>query len=149
MENFDNDSQYVYEKPVVPTCLKVVAWLFIIGGVIAVIEIIVSLMNNHININLGVLGIFIGLGLLKLRSGWRTCGLVFIWIALVVLPVCGILAIANPSGIHYKIMGQNAGSAPLPIALGVVVFVFCVALWEYKVLTRGDIREMFLGEKGK
>lgn len=149
MENLDNDSQFVNKKPVVPTCLKVVAWLFIVGGVLAVIEIIVSLMNNHININLGVLGIFIGLGLFKLKAGWRTCALVFIWLTLIILPVFAILSIVDPSKLHYRILGQNVGRAPVPVALATAAIFFCFFLWQYRVLTRGDIREIFIGEKGK
>jgi hypothetical protein len=51
----------------IPPALKIVAWLFIIGGIFAVIHVIVSLMSGRISINLGVFGIFIGRGLLRLN----------------------------------------------------------------------------------
>ncbi len=148
MENYDNDSQFDYEKTDIPTCLKVVAYLFIICGVLAVIEIIVSLMNNHININLGVLGIFIGFGLLKFKAGWRTFALVWIWLALIFVPIFAVLCIVDPSKLHYRIMGQNVGRAPVPVALAFTAIFFCLALWQYRVLTRPDIRERFLGRSG-
>jgi len=62
----------------IPLSLKVVAVLFIISGIFSVIEVVVDLMHSHINIHFGVLCLFVGPGLLRLRRGWRTCGLVFL-----------------------------------------------------------------------
>jgi hypothetical protein len=44
-------------KQMAPISLKVVAGLFIFCGLCSAIEVVVSLMHGHININLGVLGI--------------------------------------------------------------------------------------------
>jgi hypothetical protein len=55
-----------------PLALKVVAAFFILSGVLAALEILISLTHQIINFNFGALGIFVGLGLLRFRCGWRT-----------------------------------------------------------------------------
>lgn len=54
----------------IPVSLVVVAALFIFTGICAVIEVVVLLMQRHLSIHFGVLGLFIGPGLLGLRRGW-------------------------------------------------------------------------------
>ena len=44
--------------------LVIVAWLLILGGAAAVIEVLLLLTRSQISVNLGVLGLFIGRGLL-------------------------------------------------------------------------------------
>ena len=78
-----------------PLAFKIVAALFIVSGIYAALEVLVSLANSRIYLNFGVLGIFIGLGLLRFRRGWRTCALVFTWIALVLLPVFALLVLGG------------------------------------------------------
>ena len=131
------------EKPQIPTSLKVVAILFIIGGVFAAIEVLVSFVNGRININFGVLGLFIGPGLLALRPGWRTCGLVFIWIALIGMPIAAILMLAQPNSLRFGLFGLDVGHAPLVVGLAVAAGTFALAFWQYRVLTRPDVRRLF------
>jgi hypothetical protein len=126
-----------------PASLIVVAVLFIIGGACSVIEVLVSLMHNHIDINFGVLGLFIGPGLLRLSRGWRTCALVFIWIALIGLPLIALLFLVAPGPLDFNVFGQKVGHAPKTFGLIIAGVVFAVALWEYHVLTRPDVRRLF------
>jgi hypothetical protein len=126
-----------------PAALKVVAVLFIISGVLAVLEILVSLTRNHINFNFGVLGIFIGLGLLRFRRGWRTCALVFIWLMLIFIPVFGIMVLAGTRPIHLKLFGQQMGYASATFAFFVATVLFALAVWQYRVLTRPDVVQLF------
>lgn len=129
-------------KPI-PTSLKIVAILFIVGGIFAVIEVIVSLMNNRISINFGVLGLFIGPGLLRLRRGWRTCALVFIWIALIGVPIIALLFLVVQGPLDFKIFGQPVGHVSKGFGFIAAAIVFAVVFWEYRVLTRPDVRELF------
>ena len=126
-----------------PASLVVVAVLFIIGGVSSVIEVLLSLMNGHININFGVLGLFIGPGLLRLRRGWRTCALVFIWLGLIFAPIVALLVLTTNGQANFNVFGQRVGGIPDVLALAIVAVVFAIVLWEYRVLTRPDVRELF------
>ena len=132
-----------------PLALKIVAVLFILGGIFAVIEVIVSLMNNRININFGVLGIFIGFGLLRLSQGWRTCALVFTWIGLIVIPIIGILFLSHSGPLDFSLFGQKVGHASRELGVGMVVVLFVYTVWQYRVLTREDVRYLFFDHNGE
>jgi len=127
----------------IPISLKIVAWLFIIQGVFAAIEIVVSLMNNHINLNFGVLGIFIGIGLLNLRNGWRICGLVFIWVALIIAPIIFLLMMTHSGPLDFNVFGQKVGHVHQGVVILPFLALYALILWQRWVLSRPDIRALF------
>ena len=126
-----------------PTSLKIVAVLFIFGGVCAAIDVVASLMHSHISINFGVLGLFIGPGLLRFSRGWRTCALVFLWIGLIGVPIIALLFLAHQGPLDFRVFGQKVGHASKGLGLAAAGLAFVLALWQYRVLTRSDIRERF------
>jgi hypothetical protein len=132
----------------IPASLKVVAILFILGGICSVIEVLVSLMYSHININFGVLGLFIGPGLLALRRGWRTCALVFVWIALIFIPIFTIFMLGHSGPLDFKVFGQKVGHASKELGLATAAILFLLSIWQYRVLTRPDVRRLFGVEAG-
>jgi hypothetical protein len=127
----------------IPTSLKIVAVLFIIGGISSLIEIIVSLLHGQLSLDFGVLGLFIGVGLRRLSPTWRTWALVFTWITLLVTPV-GVLLFINSSGpLDFTLFGIKMGHVPKAAGVvGAVVF-FLISVWQYRVLTRPDVRALF------
>jgi hypothetical protein len=127
----------------IPTSLKVVAVLFIVGGIISVIEIIMSLLNGQISINFGPLSIFVGAGLLRLSPTWRTWALVFTWFALVVAPLFGLFVLINPGPLYFTLFGQKLSLVPMAAGLMTALVFFLIALWQYRVLTRPDVRALF------
>ncbi len=138
------------EKRQVPLSLKIVAILFVIGGISAVIEVLVALMQGRLNINFGVLGLFIGPGLLALRPGWRICALVFTWIGLIGVPLVAILMLTHAGLLDLNVFGIKVGHAPKWLGVVIAIGVFCLALWQYHVLMRPDIRALFgVGNTGQ
>jgi hypothetical protein len=127
----------------IPTALYVVAILFIVGGVASAIEVINSLLHDHVNINIGVLGLFIGPGLLRLNRGWRTCALVFIWIGLIMVPVVSLVFLLHDGQVEFNLFGQQVGHVSSLFALLMLAAFFAFMLWEYRVLTRSDVRFLF------
>ncbi len=115
----------------IPVSLKVVAWLFIIWGIYSVIRVVVVFNHGAIYVNLGVLGLFIGPGLLKLRPAWRTCALVFLWIGLIAISIAILASLSRPG------------------TLVLCVVYFLLVLWQYSVLTRPEIRALFGLPSGK
>ena len=128
-----------------PLALKIVAALFIISGVFAALEVLVSLTHGRIELRLGVVGIFIGLGLLHFRRGWRTCALLFTWIVLGFIPFFVFLALAGERSLHFELFGQQVGETSPNLALLVAAVVFAITLWQYRILTRQDVVELFDG----
>ena len=126
-----------------PTSLVIVAVLFIIGGASAAIEILVSLMVGHFSLNFGVLGLFIGPGLLRLSRGWRICALVFIWITLIATPLVVLLLLVIDVPLDLTVSGRRYGDAPKTVVLFIGTIIFSVIVWQLHVLTRPDIRRRF------
>ena len=127
----------------IPVSLTVVAVLFIFGGICAVIEVVVGLAHQRVSINFGVLGLFIGPGLLALRRGWRTCALVFLWIAMIGVPIVAILFLGVSGPLDFGVFGQKVGHTPKELGVAVAFLFFLLCFWEYRVLTRGDVRRLF------
>jgi hypothetical protein len=127
----------------IPTSLKVVALLFVLSGIFSLIEIIVSLMRGHININFGVLALFIGPGLLRLSRGWRTCALALLWLAMAGLPILAILFITTSEPLDFKLFGQKIGHASKGAGIVLAALMFALAVWQYRILTRPDVRRLF------
>jgi hypothetical protein len=123
----------------IPIPLKLVGWIFILGGISAAIEILIDASNGRTNLNFGVLGVFIGIGLLRLRTGWRTLALVLLVIALVFIPILSVLALSTPGNLSFNIFGQK-------VAALAVFFVF--TFWQFRVLLRPDVRALFLNRRG-
>lgn len=130
-------------RPAVPLSLKISSGLFIVFGVSAIIEVIVSLMRSHLNLNLGVLSLFVGLGLLRFSPGWRTCGLVFLWFTMIMAPVIGIMMMSSDGRLNFNVFGQKVGTVPPVLGVVMAVGAFALALWQYRVLTRSEIRRLF------
>lgn len=129
-------------KPI-PLSLKIVAGLFILNGISAAIEVVVALMHGHININFGVLGLFIGPGLLRYSRGWRTCALVLLWIAMIGFPIISFVFLSHSGPLDLNVFGQKIGHASKELGLAMAAILFALSLWPYYVLTRPDIRERF------
>jgi hypothetical protein len=131
-------------KSMIPTALRVVALLHLLGGVLTVAAILVKLTHGRISLDFGVLGIPIYFGLMRFSRGWRTCALVFIWLGILLAPVAFILGLTTHFPAYFQIFGVRLASIR-PVWLSVAsVFWFLLELWQYRVLTRADIRSLFL-----
>ena len=126
-----------------PTALKVVAVLFILGGLSSAIDVLIRLTQGSLFLNFGVLGLFIGPGLLRYSRGWRTCALVFLWLGMVGFPLAAVLVLATDQPLRYTVFGQQMGEAPKGAGVAVAALGFALALWQYWVLTRPRVRQLF------
>ena len=115
----------------IPLSLKVVAILFILAGISAVIEIVAALAHGRISINFGVLCLFVGPGLVALKRGWRTCALVLVWIGMIGIPVITMLMFGRSGPLDLKVFGQKVGHISLWPALVIAVVLFLLTLWQY------------------
>ena len=127
----------------IPGSLKIVAWLFLFSGVTAVIEVLVGLMNSQLHLNLGVLGIFVGIGLLRLREVWRICGLVIIWIGIISMPIIVLLFLSHSGPLDLNVFGQKVGQVEKDTILLPVLLLYALVLWQRWVLSRADIKALF------
>ena len=126
-----------------PTALVVVAWLFILSGAAALLGILVGLTNGRMSFNTSVVGLFVGPGLLRLRPGWRTCALVLIWIGLILSPVLAIVMLNAPGSVAINFFGLSVGKGPVLLAWVLLAAMITLLVWQYRVLTRPDVRQLF------
>jgi hypothetical protein len=136
------DLDYAAPPPDVPTALMIVAWLFIASGILSILQILYLFTQHQLHIDTGVLGVFIGPGLLRWRRGWRTCALVLLWFGMILSPIL-ILTTLWANSMNLNIFGINLGSAPAAIGFLVGLVMFALIIWEYRVLVREDIRRGF------
>ncbi len=125
----------------IPQPLKIVAWLFIISGILAAIDVVFALLTSHVSINLGVLGIFIGQGLLRLNPRSLVWAMLFTWLGLIFTPIITVLFLFTPGNL--TVFGLNAGQAPPGFGFILGVAIFALIYWQYTVLTNPEIRQLF------
>lgn len=123
--------------------MKIVAALFILGGISSIIDVIVDLTQSELPLHFGVLGVFVGIGLLRFSRAWRTCALVFLWIAIISLPLVALVFLFVAASVNYTLFWRNVGEGSRGIGVALAAVLFALMLWQYRVLTRPDIRKMF------
>lgn len=130
-----------------PISLKIVAFLFMIEGLYSVITVVVAFMHGLILINLGVLGLLIGPGLLRCSNGWRICAFAYILFSLVSTLIIALILMANVPH-DYNALGQYVVRTAQEYGLPMAAVVFLLSLWQLFVLTRPKIRMLFEIENG-
>ena len=131
----------------IPIQLKLVALIFFLGGISAAIEILIDASNGRTNLNFGILGVFIGIGLLRLRTGWRTLALIFLVIALAFIPILSVFALSTPGNLSFNIFGQNVAALSPPLFFALLAVVFLFTFWQFRILVRPDVRALFLNRR--
>ena len=133
-----------------PVSITVIAWVFIAFGILAAIDIVWSLFLRRLSLNFGVLGIFIGHGLLRLSNTARIWALVFIWVQLIGFALIAFLGILFPSNLYFAVNGQRrpiTSTAGVAAFVGVFLVLFFLSLWELLILMRTSTRDLFLNPR--
>lgn len=125
----------------VPKSLKIVAYLFIVFGAFAAIDMVLALFNNRLSINLGAIGIFVGIGLLQLKQIWWKVAFFLICLGLVFTPIMLFFSFFRPMPVNFFSMRSDPYSV-LPGIL-VSIFAFAITCWQYKVLNSPAVRQLF------
>ena len=127
----------------IPQALAIVAILFLLGGIFSAIETLGKLASGSLYINFGILSIPAYFGLHRFSSGWRIYALISIWLGLILFPIFFIYGFfaSTPATVNFD--GIPVGHiAPVWLSL-ISVPLFFLELWQYRVLTRPDIRALF------
>jgi hypothetical protein len=126
-----------------PKALTIVAWLFIIEGAAAVVAMIISFYRGSGTVDLTVLDMLIGFGLLRLDPTWYRWAVFSTWVGivltLVLFPVL-VFASSAPSMTVFSIPVGTTSRAYLFVigVIGLGLFV-----WQLRVLRRRDVSELF------
>ena len=131
-----------------PLSLRIVAFIFLVIGIGGLYGILESLLKERfLEINIGVLGLPVCYGLLKHRQVWRTLAFIFIWIEIIGSLIAMGILIFNREVTVFKLFGVSSQTMSFPIALVTLGALLLLALWQNKVLTSKNIKEMFISDK--
>jgi hypothetical protein len=128
--------------PALPRDLRIVAILFLLGGINSILTMIVGAMTNHISLEFGVLGIFAYFGLLRLSRGWRAYALIMIWLQIMFFPIMGIFVLTT-NKCTFNLFTVPLAQIPPFVGIMFFLFFFLLAFWQLKVLTRHEVWAMF------
>ena len=140
----------VFSEHQIPVSLAIVSYLFFLPGAMgfaAVIFILALLIISGgqaisgwavlgciVGSAVGIFWLLLSRGLRRRSRGWRTCALVLIW--------WGFIAIAY-SIVRYFLTHATPRHDP-PVMFWLEYGVgFIVQVWQYRVLTRPDVRDLF------
>lgn len=126
---------------VIPQSLKIVAYLFILGGIHSVLDILFSLLYGKIKIDLGVLYIFIGQGLLRLNPNSYMWAKGLTGLGMIFMPIVTLLFLMTPGNL--KIFGQIVGQAPPGFGFIIGVVLTILVYWQYGVLNAPETKRLF------
>jgi len=134
------------KKRRVPASLAAVAVLFILIGASAAVDVVVSWARGSTNFNLNVVGLLIGPGLLRLRSGSREFGLVYLWLSMIVAVVVALVMFFGEGPLEFSFFGAKTNDVSKLWVLAAAVVLCLLAVWPIRVLTRSDVRALFRNE---
>ena len=129
----------------IPRALAIVAIIFLLVGVGAVIGMVVSLLSGNVWFDFDVLGIPTYFGLRRFSRGWRTYALLSSWVAMIFCPIIFLyeLTLTTSTPANFTILGAVVGHVN-PVWVSIVCIpIFLLSLWQYRVLTRPDIYALF------
>ena len=134
----------------IPTSLRAVAILLILGGIIDATYAIDALLFPDTRGQIerigpalsGALYLLTGLRLWALRPRWRTCALVVCWLGMIANPITAFRVASQTGPVAVEQFGQTLIDAREPL-LFVVLVLFLLSLWMYRTLTRPDVRALF------
>ena len=127
-----------------PASLMIVAFLFIVSGIASVWEVSSALSHGRVNINFGILALFVGIGLLRFKRGWRTCALGIVWLSFLFAALALGKLIFSPESVTIGWIGSHSTAAQRPLMTWVLVIAMSLlVVWVYRVLTRRDVRRLF------
>ena len=128
----------------IPTSLRVVALLQLLGGLSAVAGMLVGLPAGSIHLDLGVAGIPTYFGLMRLSDVWRTWAVAFAWMGMLASAALFTFGLLAHVPAELQIFGVRYGNISARWGSAVALPMFVLSLWQYRVLTRPDVRALFL-----
>jgi hypothetical protein len=137
------------QRSQVPRGLRLVGLLFFLEGLAALVTMGLGLFQRQVPLDLNVLGIPTSFGLARFSRGWRTWALINLWISMLMSPIVAACS-ALGHGMAVSVPGTHLVDVSPAITCAAVTALFFLFVWEYRTLTRDDVRVLFrAGEYGR
>ena len=125
-----------------PMALRIVAGLFVLQGLLTAVDVILKLCRGHLDLNLMLLCLWIGPGLLRHSPTWRKWAIAVLWFGFFALSLLILLALLRPP-LDFKAFGFPAATVPPVPTVLFLLAMLLLNLWQYRVLIRPDIHCLF------
>ena len=131
--------------PAFPRPLKMVAYLFVVIGILSLLDTVVGLFMGRFVFNLGVLYLLIGQGLLRLNPRWLAWAVFSTWLDLILMPIVAAAFVFTPSRLQqFQVFGLNIGQSPHSLGFVFIAATFALFCWQYCVLQSRQVRQLFI-----
>jgi hypothetical protein len=130
-----------------PTALRVIASVFILGGVLSITEMVLKwTVFQRIEIDLfAIVWILTGRGLLRWREGWRRLAVLVTCLTVISVPLVAVLwfwdLCFGIGHVRYSRIGPIKGGPLVGTLAAVLISIY--ACWQLHILWRPDIVERF------
>ena len=131
------------ERPVLPAAIRAVAYFTILCGVGTLLSMIVALTKGHLSLNIGVLQIPAGFGILRLSRGWRTFQLWMLWFGMIGFGIGFVVFLSGFADPQLKDYGGFIQARSRELLTVACALMFGVMFWQYRVLTSREARLLF------
>ncbi len=131
------------EKIKIPRPLKIVAWLSIFFGILAIFEMLVSLSGSRPKINFGAIEFFIGRGLLRGSRTARWWAIFLTRLAVILLCIFIVLFLKDGGPPVFKLFGRKVAEIPAIFGLILLVLFLIFNIWELRVLYYKEVLAFF------
>jgi hypothetical protein len=131
------------KRPELPASLRAVAYFTLLCGIGTLLTMIVDLTHKRLSVNLGVLEIPAGFGILRLSRGWRTFTLLGLWFGMVGFAIAILVLLFGGHTSDLKLFGQPVNQWGRPMLVAISVMALGVMIWQYRVLTSPAVRRLF------
>jgi hypothetical protein len=131
------------KHPELPAPLRAVAYFTILCGIGTLLTMIVDLTQKRLTLNIGVLEIPAGFGILRLSRGWRTFTLWTLWFGMVGFTIVILILLFGGHTPELNLFGQPVNRWGRPMLVAVSVTALGVMIWQYRALTSPGVRRLF------
>ncbi len=118
--------------------LKLIAGIFIFEGLLEGVYALLQLNEGNVHIPIGMVSLFIGVGLLRRRPGWRTGARVVLVLSMGAAAWALFNLIDQPAPIRLAFGEFSSGAFT-----GFISGIFLIKIWEFRFLSRNDIHMLF------
>jgi hypothetical protein len=127
-----------------PTALVVVAWIFILEGIAAIVTTARGLLFEHrVDLNLALLGLWIGPGLLRGWASHRRWAIFMLRLGLVLGAFAFLFILMSPSVPPITVFHASLGVLSRGYLIATLGVVLGGVVWQLRVLQRPDVRAVF------
>ncbi len=129
-----------------PLSLIIISQLFFASGLWSLLDMINTIGTQVTLLNFGVLGLFIGVGLLRYNQQARKGALVFLWLGMILFPLLALMTmVTDPANLHFWWYGKRVEPTQNVrlIVSGLVMLCFGFTYWMYRVLRGPKVRSLF------